>query len=199
VYSCTSDYALSVFDLTGGGPLAAGSFGVFESFQQALNRLAKRTASKPQVVGQDVVAGRKADIVTLQDQSGAHILVWIDHDQPFILKWQQDDSAQVMTPGTFSMQVKSIRWSLPSAALLRLVPPRGAKDVHSEICSYACSSGASGSNSTWDTHFHPGYLFVPPPTSLRSLRKSVQIYNHQETFLLRLAPPDISYGKIPYQ
>lgn len=59
--------------------------------------------------------------------------------------------------------------------------------------------GQSGSNSTWDPHFHPGYLFVPPPPSLRSLRKSVQIYNHQETFLLRLAPPDISYGKIPFQ
>lgn len=144
VYSRTSDYALSVFDLTGGGPLAAGSFGTFQSFQQALNRLAKRTASKPQVVGQDVVAGRKADIVSLQDQTGAHVRVWIDHDQPFILKWQQDDSAQVMTPGTFSMQVKSIRWSRPSAAPLRFVPPQGAKDTHSEICSYTCSSGAIG-------------------------------------------------------
>jgi hypothetical protein len=199
VYSRTSDYALSVFDLTGGGPLAAGSFGAFQSFQQALNRLAKGASSKPQVVGQDVVAGRKADIVSLQDLSGAHIQVWIDHDRPFILKWQQDDSAQVMTPGTFSMQVKSIRWSLPSPAPLRFAPPQGAKDTHSEICSYTCSSGASGSNSTWDPHFHPGYVFVPAPTSLRSLRKSVQIYNHREMFLLRLAPPDISYGKTSYQ
>jgi hypothetical protein len=180
--------------------LSAGTFGRFSSFGQSLARLVQVTGSKAQVVGTDTVAGRKADIVSLQDHSGAQIRVWIDHQHPFILKWQQADSGQVLTPGSFSMNVTSIHYgnTIPPSSL-RVSLPKDAANLHRQICVYSCSSAVSGSNSSWDSGLFPGYIRIPAPVYLdASSRRLLQVYLFGETFMLATAPPAISYGPTSY-
>jgi hypothetical protein len=196
VFSTTSARGLSVFDLTGASPLATRSFGRFGSVQAAVNGIAKATFGTVQLVGQDTVAGRLADVVTVQDPNTAPIRVWIDHTHPYILRWQQGDAAQVLTAGSFSAQVTSIAYGVaPAASLFRFTPPTGAVNVHREVCIFSCSSSVSGANRRFDSDLHPGYFRVPAPNALpAAVRRERLVYMDQEPFMLRTSPPIITYG-----
>jgi outer membrane lipoprotein-sorting protein len=190
-YTRTRSYGFTIFDLTGIPYLAGQFLGTFPSFQAAITRLSQVTGQKASTDGQETIAGRAAQIVSVR-AGGMQIRVWIDRDHPFILKWEETGLDSTM----YSMQVTSIHYGKgPSTAALRFHPPVSATNNHLNVCTPGCGPNGVFIESSWNARQFPGYYFVPPPPSLPvAERKFYQVVSHLDPFTGQILGPGIAYG-----
>ncbi|HEY5477443.1 MAG TPA: hypothetical protein VIK11_12105, partial [Tepidiformaceae bacterium] len=137
-------------------------------------RRAGGTPKTAEIVGQEVVLGRKTTIVELgpthssadssgKETSSGTARVWIDPERMFAMRAAADD------PGnqSYLLEVTSLRYNLPVADVsVAFIPPPGAIQDTSSSTTYGGGSvsGSSGGSST-TLAVQPGFLlpaYVPP-------------------------------------